>query len=390
MQFSYLGSWTKRTEMTPWLIALFTVIIVYILDRLEHRYLRSIFDWVPAILLAYLIPALISSILGEDFSAHTIHSYSKLYFIPLAIVAVMSSLSLQQLKAIGWKPIAVFVAGSFWIAVFPVGLALALMDTALVQTLFLEQDYWKGLPPIVGSWIGGSTSQLVLKELVECPENVFLTILVLDNVLVNIWTILMFQGIKKSDWLNRTFKISALEMPEPIAESGGSRLNGPLCLAILLGLVILTNFTVELFVAKVILLSILGLLLSNLLPRWNIKFALRLGAILILLIMAILGLKLQFDLIAFEMSFLWFLVVWLISHFVIMLLAAKLLNVNTAWVPIASMANVGGIATAPAVTAAYQPKWMSHAILLAILSMATGTFWGMLTIYLFRFFLVGA
>ena len=205
--------------MTPWLIALFTVIIVYFLDRLEHRYLKSIFDWVPAILLAYLIPALISSILGEDFSAHTIHSYSKLYFIPLAIVAVMSSLSLQQLKAIGWKPIAVFVAGSFWIAVFPVGLALALMDTALVQTLFLEQDYWKGLPPIVGSWIGGSTSQLVLKELVECPENVFLTILVLDNVLVNIWTILMFQGIKKSDWLNRTFKISALEMPEPIAES---------------------------------------------------------------------------------------------------------------------------------------------------------------------------
>lgn len=375
--------------MTPWLIALFTVIVVYYLDRLEHRYLKSIFDWVPAILLAYLIPALLSALIGADFSAHSIHSYSKLYFIPLAIVAVMSSLSLQQLQAIGWKPIAVFVAGSFWIAVFPIGLALALADTALVQQLLLVQDYWKGLPPIVGSWIGGSTSQLVLKELVECPENVFLTILVLDNILVNIWTILMFQGIKKSDWLNRRLKVSSLDMPEPVEDKAGTRLNGLLCFMILMGLVILTNWWIELFVGKVIVLSLLGLALSNLLRAWNIKFALQLGAILILLIMSILGLKLQFDLIVFEMSFLWFLVVWLVSHFFIMLLVAKWLNVNTAWVPIASMANVGGIATAPAVTAAYEPKWMSHAILLAILSMATGTFWGMLTIYLLRAVLVG-
>jgi uncharacterized membrane protein len=71
-----------------------------------------------------------------------------------------------------------------------------------------------------------------------------------------------------------------------------------------------------------------------------------------------------------------------------MLLMAKLLNVNMAWVPIASMANVGGIATAPAVTAAYNIKWMPHAIVLAILSMATGTFWGMLTIWLLKNFVV--
>jgi len=55
-----------------------------------------------------------------------------------------------------------------------------------------------------------------------------------------------------------------------------------------------------------------------------------------------------------------------------------------AWVPIASMANVGGIATAPAVTAAYEKKWMPHAVLLAILSMVTGTAWGLVAIYLIR------
>ena len=375
--------------MIPWLVAIFTVLVVYYLDRLENRYLSSVFDWVPAILLAYLIPALISSFLGKDFSGHSIHSYSKSYFIPLAIVAVMSSLSLQQLKAIGWKPIAVFVAGSCWIAIFPVGLTWLLLDGDLVQSLFLEEQYWKGLPPIVGSWIGGSTSQLVLEEVVACPENVFLTILVLDNILVNIWTILMFQGIKKSNGLNDLLRITALEMPAPIESKGGRKIKEIWCFLILLGTVVLVNLLVPQFVVKVIVLSVVGLVFSNLIPRWNLEFVLKLGSILILLIMAILGLKLQFDLIAFEMSFLWFLIVWLVSHFVIMLVVAKLLNVNTAWVPIASMANVGGIATAPAVTAAYEPRWMSHAILLAILSMATGTFWGMLTIFLFKSFLVG-
>jgi uncharacterized membrane protein len=55
-----------------------------------------------------------------------------------------------------------------------------------------------------------------------------------------------------------------------------------------------------------------------------------------------------------------------------MIIMAKGLNVHMAWVPIASMANLGGISTAPAVPSAYNKAWMPHAILLAILSMVTG------------------
>jgi len=57
------------------------------------------------------------------------------------------------------------------------------------------------------------------------------------------------------------------------------------------------------------------------------------------------------------------------------------------WLPIASMANFGGISTAPAVTAAYDTKLMPHAIVLAILSMVTGTFWGILSAWMLQYFL---
>jgi|TARA_B110001469_G_scaffold33398_1_gene33864 uncharacterized membrane protein len=374
--------------MIPVLIISFTVISVFFLDRWENKHIKAIFNWVPAILLAYLIPAAISMLIGEDFAAADIHRFSKTYFIPFAIIAVMSSLSINQLKSIGWKPIAVFVIGSFWIAVFPIMLAFVLLDTSFVANLLIHQEYWKGLPPIVGSWIGGSTSQLVLKELVECPENIFLTVLVIDNVLVNIWTILMFQGIKKTDSLNRFFKISNIAMPENIEEQKGEKIHPVFIFLVLLSTILLVNNFIESFIVKVIAVSIIGLLFSNLIKKWNINFALRIGSILILIVMAILGLKLKFSAMEFDIAFLGFLVVWLISHVVIMLIAAKLLNVSIAWVPIASMANVGGIATAPAVTAAYEKKWMPHAILLAILSMATGTLWGLLTIFLFKTFLL--
>jgi uncharacterized membrane protein len=374
--------------IAPWIISLFTVIAVYYLDRWENKHIKSLFDWVPAILLAYVIPALISYLMQVDYSQADIHNFSKDYFIPLAIIAVMSSLSLDQLKAIGIKPILVFVAGSLFIAVFPVLLGFSLLETELVSEMLIEQDYWKGIPPIVGSWIGGSTSQLVLKELVDCPENIFLSVLVMDTILVNIWTILMFQTIKKSTFLNRHFKIKDIAMPEDLREETKNPMAFWLCGIILLASVIFCNLLIESFIVKVVLLSFLGLALSNFIPKWNFKFTLKIGSILIIIVMAVLGLKLQFESFDFNTSFLGFLIIWLVGHFIFMVLTAKILNVNMAWVPIASMANVGGIATAPAVTAAYEKKWMPHAIVLAILSMATGTFWGMLTIYLLKTLLI--
>jgi len=372
----------------PWLIALFTVVAVYFLDRWENKHIKSLFDWVPAILLAYVIPAIISHLANVDYSQAAIHDFSRDYFIPLAIVAVMSSLSLGQLRSIGWKPILLFASGSIFIALFPFFLAMTFLETDFISGTLVSEGYWKGIPPIVGSWIGGSTSQLVLKELVNCPEDIFLSVLVMDNILVNIWTILMFQFIKGSNTLNKKFRITDLGIPESLRFSHVKSLSPWLVFLVLLGSVLLMNQLLDSFIAKVILLSLIGLAISNLWPKWNFKFALKFGAILILIVMAILGLKLQFATLGFNTSFLLFLVVWLIGHFIFMTIIAKVLNINMAWVPIASMANVGGIATAPAVTAAYEKKWMPHAVVLAILSMATGTFWGMLTIFLLEHFLL--
>ena len=365
-----------------------TVLVVFWLDRQETPWIKKVLEWFPAILFAYVIPALITHLFGLDLSQGELHQSSKNIIIPLAILLVMSALSFRQLRIVGWRPILLFVFGSFVIAVLaPVLEILSQWLYPDLSLLVLDEAYWKGLAPIVGGWIGGSTSQLVLKVVVECPEGLFLSILVLDNILVNIWTILMFQMIKRSDQLNAHWGIEDKIrdfVPDEV-QVGGKHWQGTiLTVTIIFLTLLLTVLLVDSFLGKIIVLSVIGLFLGNLIPQWNHALVLRVGGVLIVLIMAILGLRLDFGGLSLPWSVVVLVIVWLILHYVFMLLMARWLRLHMAWVPIASMANLGGISTAPAVTAAYNEEWMPHAIVLAILSMVSGTSWGLLTIYLFQ------
>jgi len=365
-------------------VVVFTIFSVQQLSKLQIPWVTRMLDWFPSILFAYVIPALFTHTTRLDLSKVYLHTLSRDWIIPLAVLMVMSALPFRQLKIVGIKPIVLFAAGSFTIAVLPVLLVSVFSEVnGNMKELFIMDGYWKGLVPIVGGWIGGSTSQLVLKELVGTDEGLFLSILVLDNILVNIWTIMMFQFIKRSHGLNKLFHIrDDIQLMEQDADQ---RLKIKMWKAISLIIVItaITNFMLSDFLTKIVLLSILGLVIGNLIPNWNTKDILRIGGLAIVAIMAILGLKLDFENLSLPLPLVGLVITWLLGHFVVMMTVAVFLRINIAWVAIGSMANLGGISTAPAVTSAYNKSLMPHAVLLAILSMVTGTAWGMFTIYLF-------
>lgn len=373
--------------LTASMLVVGTVIFVLWIGRIESGWIKGVLDWFPAILFAYVIPAAFTHLMNMDLSKVQLHELSKSFIIPFAILTVMSALSFQQLKMVGVKPIIVFVAGSIMIATLPVILVsvYGVLD-ADNHILFIQEGYWKGLVPIVGGWIGGSTSQLVLKELAGTSEELFLSILVLDNILVNVWTILMFQFIKRSEQINRAWKINSefiiVEPTEVDADTSIKKINFVTIGSILI-VMLIAHFISMSFLMSVVVLSIVGLILGNTIKYWNHRLVLKLAGFSIVLIMAILGLKLNFSNLSLPISLVTLVLIWLILHFVFMLLVARILKTNTAWVAIGSMANLGGISTAPAVTAAYKKELMPHAIVLAILSMVTGTSWGLLTIYLF-------
>lgn len=369
------------TDVYAAVIVVITVFVVLYLDKIKYRTVEKILDWIPPILFAYIIPAVLVKMTGLNTSQTILSDWSKNFMVPLAILMVMTTLTIGQLRLVGWKPLVVFFSGSLWIALFPV----------LYFFLFvLETDsplavMWRGIPPIVGSWIGGSTSQVALKEIAETPEDLFLSVLIFDNILVNLWTILMFQVIKKTALLNKWLGIHN-EIPD-LSFHGQTQMrvkNPHSGILLLIIISAMSYFLPVSYVQKIILLSVAGIFLSSSVQIWDQKLILKYSHMIIIVIMSVLGLKLNFDHFSMNGSFLYFLIIWLIGHFIFMMFFAKILRVNVVWVPIASMANVGGIATTPAVTATYKKELMPHAVILAILSMVTGTLWGVVTIALFK------
>ncbi len=366
------------------LVFAFIPLCVYLILRVEaSSRLEKLTRWVPAILLAYVIPAMVNPVLLKISEDHLIHSLSKEYLLPLTVLCAMSSISLNDIKIVAGRPLIYFLLSSAIIAVCPVVLLLAFsLIPNFHEFLIVDQGYTSTLP-VVGSWIGGSSSMLVLKELAETPETLFLSVLVLDNVIVNVWTLFLFQWIKKTPWLNQKFGREEVVFNVEVTNER-QKTNLFWSVTAIASIVALTSLFNLSFLIKIILFSLFGMLLANLLHFWDHKTLQKLSKLLIIAVMSVLGLKLNLNYLEFNPRLITFLSAWMVLQFGLSFWLALRMNISLVWVPLASMANVGGVSTAPAVASAYDKRLMPHAIVLAIVSMVTGTFWGLITLQLIR------
>ena len=366
------------------LVFAFIPLCVYLILRVEaSSRLEKITRWVPAILLAYVIPAMVNPVFLKISEDHLIHSLSKEYLLPLTVLCAMSSISLNDIKIVAGRPLIYFLLSSAIIAICPVILLLVFsLIPDFHEFLIVDQGYTSTLP-VVGSWIGGSSSMLVLKELAETPETLFLSVLVLDNVIVNVWTLFLFQWIKKTPWLNQRFGREEVVFNAEVT-NGRQKTNLFWSLTAIASIVALASLFNLPFLIKIILFSLLGMLLANVFRFWDHKTLQKLSKLLIIAVMSILGLKLNLNYLEFNPRLITFLSVWMVLQFGLSFWLALRMNISLVWVPLASMANVGGVSTAPAVASAYDKRLMPHAIVLAIVSMVTGTFWGLITLQLMK------
>lgn len=360
----------------------FIPLCVYLILKVEaSSRLEKFTQWVPAILLAYVVPAIVNPLFLWISEDHLIHSLSKNYLLPLTVFCAMASISLTEIKIVEGKPIIYFLLSSAIIALCPVVLLLVFsLIPDFHEFLIVEKGYTSTLP-VVGSWIGGSSSMLVLKELAETPESLFLSVLVLDNVIVNVWTLFLFQWIKKTPQLNQRFGREAVIFNTVVSnkKQKPNRFWSTIIIILVAALSSLFNFS---FLFKIILFSLLGILTANLFSFWDHKTLQKLSKLLIVAVMSILGLKFNLNYLEFNPWLITFLGTWMVLQFGLSFLLALRMNISMVWVPLASMANVGGVSTAPAVASAYDKRLMPHAIVLAIVSMVTGTFWGLITLQL--------
>src|SRR5699024_12680357 len=93
---------------------------------------------------------------------------------------------------------------TFFVAVLSIMLGFVVAH--LVFQAVLDDQAWKALGALSGSWTGGSANMVALQGILQAPEDVFGYVLLVDTVLYSVWLLLLFSSAGFGERGNRWTK----------------------------------------------------------------------------------------------------------------------------------------------------------------------------------------
>ena len=341
--------------------------------------LQPLFRVTPAVIYAYFLPALSTS-LGITPISSEAYGWMVRYLLPVSLLLLMVTVDLRAVVRLGGKALVMMLAGSIGIIVGgPVALAL------LGQ--FLPADTWMGLAALSGSWIGGAPNMVAIKESVGTPDSLMGPIIVVDTVVAYGWMGVLlflssFQG-RIDAWLRADAReIDALD--GRLTEVDGERRPMEVRdMAIILGLgfaaaavciwvgnrlPLLGDPTIVSHTTwTVVLVTTLGLFLS-LTPvrRLERVGASRAGYLALYLMLTAIGAQANLKMVLEAPLYLLVGVIWLGIHIMVLFGVARLIRAPLFFVATGSMANVGGVISAPVVASVYRRSLAPVGVLMGV------------------------
>lgn len=365
---------------------------------------------IPSILLCYFIPALFNTfgiISGESSGLYTVASR---YFLPASLVLLTMSVDIPSLRKLGSKSLIMFFAGTFGVMMGgPV--ILAIMGTISPDVLMYgDEEVWRGLSTIAGSWIGGGANQAAMLEVFGASKPLFGQMIAVDVVVANIWMGLLLYGSQRREkinkWLNADNsaikeledKMETIEL-NAVQQKRGTR-EWLMLAGIAFAVTGVSHFFADIiapwfaanvpgadqysltstFFWLVVIATTIGVLLSfTRVRKMEAIGASDMGSVFLYFLVATIGMNM--DLKAILDNPVLFLIgaLWISFHIIIMLVVAKIIRAPFFLVAVGSQANIGGAASAPIVAAAFNKYLAPVGVLLAVLGYAVGTYAGYLS-----------
>ena len=360
---------------------------------------------IPSILLCYFIPALFNTfgiISGEASGLYTVASR---YFLPASLVLLTMSVDIPSLRKLGGKSLIMFFAGTFGVMVGG-PLVLALVGSISPDTLMYgDEEVWRGLSTIAGSWIGGGANQAAMLEVFGASKPLFGQMIAVDVLVANLWMGILLYGSQHREKINRWLnadnsailelekKMETLEL-NSVQQKRGTRewmILGGIAFAItgiahFFADIIAPWFAENVpgsekysltstFFWLVVIATTLGVTLSfTRVRKLEAIGASDMGSVFLYFLVATIGMNM--DLKALFDNPILFLIgaLWITFHIIIMLVVAKIIRAPFFFVAVGSQANIGGAASAPIVAAAFNKYLAPVGVLLAVLGYAVGTY----------------
>ena len=364
------------------LLALSCVLIV-----LERTTGWKVFKYVPGMVFMYLLCATLNTlgVFSQDEATREPIAQVKDVLLPAMILLFLFGCDLRKIIKLGPKLLLTFFVAALSLSVGMIGVY------ALFQGL-VHTEAWKVFGALLASWTGGSANMVAVQDILQAPENIFGYALITDTIGYSVWLMLMFASVAISPKFNKWTRANTTYLEERGAEDLAEE-KRPVTVA-----------SLSIVVFGSIFVSTVSIWIGGLLPEigavvnattWSILFVSLLGLVIAvtplgktagssevatLMLFVVIGqIASGSDFSAITQAPLYLLMgaLVLIFHALVMVVYAKLTKTELFSLAVASTANVGGIASAPVVAAAFNKQLVPVGVLYALIGSFMGTFVGL-------------
>lgn len=376
---------------------------VFWASSLSHPWAKRFFTVIPALLLCYFLPSLLTTFGLVDPEESQLYFIASRFLLPAALVLLTISADLPAVMGLGPKALIMFFTGTLGVMI---GGPVALLLTGWVAPDLLgagPEAIWRGMATVAGSWIGGSANQAALYEIFEAGPDTFSIWIAVDVVVANIWMAVVLWIAANQVKMDKLFRAdtTALDRVRDRAEAYETE-NARIptlkdlifIVAVGFGAVGLSHAIADplsawfgdsfawaqrlsldsSFFWLVLIATIIGVILSFTGARkLQGPGAAKVGSVLVYVLVATVGLNMNIG--AILDSPVYFLIggVWMLIHVALMFGMAFLIRSPSFFLGVGSMANIGGAASAPVAAAAFHPSLAPVGVLLAVVGYIIGT-----------------
>ena len=360
--------------------------IASLLVYLEDKSRAKIFEYLPAIVILYFTVMTLSS-LGLWTKTDEINGAYKSFksnLLPAMIFLMLLQADIRNILKLGKK-----ILLTFFLASFSISLGFIIMFALLHN--FFEEGAWKAFGALSGSWMGGTGNMVAIQSALELPDSKMGYVLLIDSIDYAIWVMILLALVPFASRFNRWSGAdgSVLDtLTEKLDTKEKEAIDFP-SLFMLLGLALMVSLLAQeianhlpttTFLTKttwvVLFATITGIGLG-MTPLSRQSSASPLANIMLYLIVALIASRANFSELTQAPLYIMAGFIIILIHGSIMVLFAKLFKLDLFTLGVASLANIGGVASAPILAGSYHKALIPIGVLMAMMGYIIGTFMGL-------------
>lgn len=356
------------------------------------------FDYVPPIVLLYLVTMIMCTLNVWDLKA-TKPAYSALKnnILYAMIFLMLLRCDIRKILKLGPKMLGGFFAAS-------VSIGIGFIATYAILHGVLGAGSWKALGALCGSWMGGSGNMIAVQAALDIGEADMAYALVVDSIDYSIWVMFLLWAINLAPKFNKWVKADTTTLDEVSRklEDDTKANDGKITfvnIIFLLGLSLVVSAFgqnigtaingVAPFLDKatwtVLLITLAGLV-GAVTPIGKMAGTSELSNVMLYSVVALLASRASF--LELTDAPIWIIAGFMILaiHGIILVLLAKIFKLDMFTCGVASLANIGGSASAPILAGAYSGALVPVGVLMALMGYVIGTGGGLIVAHIMSLF----